>query len=332
MVAEWSPWEVQESTAPLWKSLQSTASARLQVWPKLCPGNILTKRCPVLDRCGNKAQSRAALLWKALFSHRVRVLCTLCCHLLGLKSFKSISMIDLGVSRFWHLLFLMIWQLIQLILLPLLLWWTLLFWDSRTWPTWNCHFFQPDTFKFTCSLLSQLIFMCQPDSQGSWHLCSLAASVCDPCSSPCLSVGHWGLSHSNVPMAAAGLLIILTDGNGHSSGSHWGSMRGSQPPLPSVQSPGSQGMDSYLQAYGSRVPLCIWAMQALCRWCVQQAWTDRQSLSTDSARALLYKCPAGICICASVWIVLKLSKGIFPLPHNSSHHRAVLHISRNICT
>lgn len=41
----------------------------------------------------------------------------------------------------------------------------------------NCHLFQPDMFKFTCSLLSWLIFMCQPDSQGSWYLCSLPASV-----------------------------------------------------------------------------------------------------------------------------------------------------------
>lgn len=65
--------------------------------PKLCPGNISTQRCPVLDRCGNKLQSYsslgAALLWKVLFSHRVGVLCTLCCHFLGVKSFKSISKI-----------------------------------------------------------------------------------------------------------------------------------------------------------------------------------------------------------------------------------------------
>lgn len=198
----------------------------------------LSQRCSVLDRRRNKVQHDqslgAALLWKALFSHRVGVLCTLYCHLLEVKSFKSISMIwdSLGSDY-------LIWDLI---LLPLLLWWTPLSLDSRSWPTWNCHFFQPDMFKFTFSLLSWLIFMCQPDSQGSWYLCSLTASVWAPHSSPCLSVGHWGLSHSNVPMAAAGLLIILTNGSG--STSHWGSVGGLWLPLPSVQSPGSQGMNS----------------------------------------------------------------------------------------
>lgn len=65
--------------------------------PKLCPGNILTQRCPVMDRCGKKVQCYqslgAVLLWRALSSHRVGVLCTLCCHLLEVKSFKSFSMI-----------------------------------------------------------------------------------------------------------------------------------------------------------------------------------------------------------------------------------------------
>lgn len=97
MATEWSPWEVWKSMGPLWKSLHSTEVRGSKFDPKLCPGNILTQRCPVLDRCGKKVQCYqslgAVLLWKALSSHRVGVLCTLCCHLLEVKSFKSFSMI-----------------------------------------------------------------------------------------------------------------------------------------------------------------------------------------------------------------------------------------------
>lgn len=51
-------------------------------------------------------------------------------------------------------------------------------------------------FKFTCILLSWLIFMCQPDSQGSWYFCSLPVFFSEPHTHPLACLWDIGDCHT----------------------------------------------------------------------------------------------------------------------------------------
>lgn len=153
----------------------------------------------------------------------------------------------------------------------------------------------------------------------------LSASFCLSCTLiPLLVCGTLGLSHNNVPMAAVGLLIILTDGNGSSSGSYWGS--GGCPRPPSVQSPGSVFL--HLQGYGHATvlecrnsPLHLGQAGAVLS---MPGWTDR---------ACPQALPGLFCTGAKQESVSVLWFGLYvSFQRESFYYHTTAHITEQSCT